>query len=65
MKTLSFPTCLLAMMFSTGIETLNKTPFQHKIDSNHTKAVVIKGSCNIFIDTCDKEGISLKLKITL
>ena len=53
------------MMFSTGIETLNKTPFQHKIDSNHTKAVVIKGSCNIFIDTCDKEGISLKLKITL
>ena len=53
------------MMFSTGIETLKKTLFQHKIDSNHTKAVVIKGSCNIFIDTCDKEGISLKLKIIL
>jgi hypothetical protein len=65
MKTLSFPTCLLVMMFSTGIETLKKTLFQHKIDSNHTKAVVIKGSCNIFIDTCDKEGISLKLKIIL
>ena len=53
------------MMFSTGIETLNKTPFQHKIDSIHTKAEVIKGSCNIFIDKCDKEGINLKLKSTL
>jgi hypothetical protein len=51
------------MMFSTGIETLNKTPFQHKIDSNHTKTVVITGSCNIFIDKCDEEGISLKLKL--
>jgi hypothetical protein len=35
MKTLSSPTCFLIMVFSMGIETLKKTPFQHKIDSNH------------------------------